>query len=259
MFGGAVASLIYINSDVTILGIMKGDLEVGYYSVSAKIYTLVKQVMNAAMVVLLPRVSNEVVNGSKEHLNRRFQNVINLLLVFIGPACVGLFILSSNIVSLFSGSDYLPAASSLKILAISLPFATLACFYINVVMVPYRMEKKVLFATGLSAIINIVLNIMLIPYWGQNATAFTTLLAEMLMLSCGIYFTRNEISINVRKGLVSMIIEMIGTVIICIACIHFTTVNLLQILSAVILSCIFCGVIVLVLFKEECKAMFKAR
>jgi O-antigen/teichoic acid export membrane protein len=121
------------------------------------------------------------------------------------------------------------------------------------------MEKKVLFATGLSAIINIVPNIMLIPYWGQNATAFTTLLAEMLMLSCGIYFTRNEISINVRKGLVSMIIEMIGTVIICIACIHFTTVNLLQILSAVILSCIFCGVIVLVLFKEECKAMFKAR
>lgn len=46
------------------------------------------------------------------------------------------------IVLLFSGIEYVQAASSLAILAIALIPAMIANFYINIVMIPLKLEKR---------------------------------------------------------------------------------------------------------------------
>lgn len=257
LFGSAVASLIYINSDVTILGILKDDTEVGYYSVSAKIYGLVKQIINAALMVFLPRISKEVGSVSRKQIETRFSKLINILLIFIAPACAGLFMLSKNIVLLFSGMDYISAYSSLRLLAFSLPFASLACFYINIVMIPYKMEKKVLIATSVSAVLNIVLNIIFIPMWGQDAAAGTTLLAEVVMLVSGIIFTRKIISIKIYKGLLCAFIETVGTGLLCYLCLNIIDGVVLQIIVSIAFAAVFCGVVAVAMFSKDLKGLLK--
>ena len=57
MFANTIASTIYINSDITILGIFKDDHYVGIYTAASRIYTIVKGIINAAIMVVIPRIS----------------------------------------------------------------------------------------------------------------------------------------------------------------------------------------------------------
>ena len=65
LFFNTLAITIYVNSDITILGILKGDYYVGIYSVSVKIYTILKQIVNALLVSSLPRLSYYVATDRK--------------------------------------------------------------------------------------------------------------------------------------------------------------------------------------------------
>ncbi len=256
LFGTSIASLIYINSDVTILGILKNDSEVGLYSVSAKIYTLVKNLMNSMLIVAIPRISNEIEKDDRNQINSHLSDILSNLILLIIPACIGLFMLSHNIISLLSGVEYLEATSSLQILSISLIFASLACFFINVVMIPYRMESNVLFATIISAIINIIFNIILIPKWGQDAAALTTLASEIIMTVLGIYYTRHVCVFKLSKPILVDIINGLAVFTVCKTMIHFVSNDFFAIVLSVLLSLILCFLILLIFYKDKIHNLF---
>lgn len=46
--------MIYVYSDTTMLGFMQTDYEVGIYSVSVKIYNIVKNLLSSVLVVAIP-------------------------------------------------------------------------------------------------------------------------------------------------------------------------------------------------------------
>ncbi len=239
MFSSAIATLIYINSDVTILGVLKDDIVVGLYSVSAKIYTLIKQLLNALLVFAIPRISNEIARKEFEVVDKHYNKIFSYLILILGPACTGLFVLSENIIELFCGAEYLQAANSLKILAIALVLATMACFFVNVVMIPNQMEKYVLRSTILSAMVNIALNLLLIPNWGQNAAALTTVIAEMIMLISGIYYTRKVLSLHFNNSILLSIISSIAVFIICLISRRSFENNILTIVVSIVCSGVF--------------------
>lgn len=255
LFGTSVATLIYINSDVTILGILRDEKEVGLYSVSAKIYSLVKGLINAMMVVAIPRISNEIKNGDNKSVNHHLGEILDDLLIVVGPACVGLMMLAENIVVLFSGASYAKAYTSLEILSVSLIFATIASYYINVVMIPYRMEKQVLIATITSACINIVLNIVLIPSYGQNAAALTTLISEMIMTVMGVIYSRKKINLKCTRSLITGIFGSVVTFIICYVVLRIVTGNFITIVLSVVLSVIACTITVYLIDKEKFESL----
>lgn len=243
MFGTSVASLIYINSDVTMLGILKDEAEVGLYSVSSKIYSLVKQLMNAMLVVAIPRISHEIGNSSKQEVQSHLRKIIDDLFVMIVPACVGLLFLSKDIILLFSGAEYESAYTSLMILSIALLFACTACFYINVVMIPYCMENKVLGVTIVSAVVNIVLNLFMIPYWGQNAAALTTLISEFIVLSAGIVYTRKIIPVKFSKSIIIGIVNGIAVAAVCMVVQHLNLGSFMTIILSMLFSIIGVGIV----------------
>lgn len=259
MFGSAIATLIYINSDVTILGILKNDTIVGYYSVSAKIYTLIKQLLNALLVVAMPRLSSEIAKLDFKMINKHYNQIFSYLVLILGPACTGLFMLSDNIILLFSGSEYLPAASSLRILSVSLLFATIACFYVNVIMIPNRMEKYVLRATVISAVTNIVLNFILIPFWGQNAAALTTVIAELLMFICGVYYTKKIAQLHFNKNILISFICSIGVVILCIISKMFLLNNTLIIVISLGVSILLWVICIMAFYRKEIMTFIRCK
>lgn len=249
LFGTAVASLVYINSDITMLGILKDEKTVGLYSVSARIYSLVKQVLNALLIVSIPRVSNEISSKSNE-LNSHLSKIFGFLILIIGASCVGLFMLSKDIIVLFSGINFISATSSLQILSISLLFATIACFYINVVLIPYRKEKEALIATIISGSLNIVLNFILIPLFGQNAAAFTTLLSEATMASLGFIYSKNIIKIQIKKYIFIGFVNCILTTIICYLVSKLKLSSLLNIMTCISFSLFACFIVLFISYRE---------
>lgn len=257
LFGSSIASTIYMSSDVTILGIIYGETIVGIYSISAKIYSLVKQVLNASMEVAIPRISYELRNEKKEYVNKNLSKILGNLLIIVLPVTIGLFMTSKNIIKLIFSNEFISAYSSLEILSFSLIFATLACFFINVVMVPFNMEKKVLITTIVSAITNIILNFALIPKFKENAAAFTTLLSEAIMVIMSCFYTKNIIKLNIKKDLVIGLLGSLITFVVCKIVLQIVSNSLFSIIYCIVGSVILYGFFIFIIDKQKIKMIIK--
>ncbi|SFL52764.1 Membrane protein involved in the export of O-antigen and teichoic acid [Lachnospiraceae bacterium KH1T2] len=253
LFSTSIASTIYVNSDITILGILKSEKEVGLYSVASKIYILVKTMLNALLVVSIPRVSSMIDKKSITVVSEYLSKIYGILLIIVFPACIGLAMLSKDIIQLFSGVEYIDATVSLMILSISLIFATSACFYINVILIPFRLDKLALGSTFVSAFINIVLNFALIPYGAQNAAAFTTLVSEFVMFVLGYLFTRKIIKLDVIK---TFLLGILNACITLLSCFFVKRMNLsmeFEIMLSMFVSILSFCVVMLIYYRDFVK------
>ena len=251
LFSASVAVMIYVYSDTTILGFLKSDYEVGLYSLSSKIYTIIKSVISAMLIVSIPRLSALYGNKEFDEYNHTLQKIIDSIGVLLLPCVVGLFILSDNIVQFVGGSDYLEAAPSLRLLSVALLFCLYGWIFNQCILLPSKNEKTISFATIISALINISLNFVLIPMWSENAAAVTTVIAEFLMLLICYCKGRNLNSSKVlNRNLFQIFIGCVGIGIICIFCKLFISNNIILVSVAIIGSVISYGMILLI-FKNE--------
>lgn len=216
LFCNSLAVTIYVNSDITLLGIMQDDKTVGVYSVAVKVYTVVKQLLNAFIMVTIPRLSLYTANKLWNEYNSLLDKVFKVCLTLILPAIVGLFMLSKSVVLIIAGPDYTNADASLKILSIALGFSVLSCFFTNSILLPNRKEKYFLKATLLAGIANLLLNFIAIPLLSLNGAALTTVFSELIVLGIAMYYSRGDYNFKNLKGVI--IPSLIGCVFIIITC-----------------------------------------
>lgn len=251
-FVNSIATTIYINSDTTILGILKDDYSVGLYSVAVKIYTIVKQVFNAVIATTIPRLAY-LRNNDVRGFERLTKTMISMATVFTIPAAVGIIILRKEIITLISGSSYLEAAPTLSILAVAIFFGVLANILANGVLICMGREKYVVKATIVSAIENATLNFIFIPIFSQNGAAVTTLLAEMTVFGMSLYYSRDVI-IRMVDGS-EFRNAILGSVLMLLVSCHLMNLlsecDLIIRIAAVIVVCSGVYTLVLLAFKDK--------
>mgnify|MGYP000228956487 CR=1 FL=1 len=173
LFFNTLAITIYVNSDITILGILKGDYYVGIYSVSVKIYTILKQIVNALLVSSLPRLSYYVATDRKDNYQDLLNKILRALLLVLMPMVAGIIMLSPDIVVLVSGKAFEQSYASLQILSVAIAFSLIAVFFFKRSFVDQnKKDRKILTATIISAIVNLSLNFILIPVCNEKRSSF---------------------------------------------------------------------------------------
>lgn len=198
LFCNNIVTTIYVNSDVTMIGMMLSDSAVGIYTISVKIYTLIKNIVSAIIIVTLPRLSS-IVNTSKKEYNELSNRILNLLLVVVLPILFGLITVSNNVILLLSSKEFISGSMTLKILCIALFFSTLASFFTTSVLLPNRRESGILVSTSISSIVNVILNLFFIPLFGINGAAITTMIAELIVAIIAGYLSLNYIKITINR------------------------------------------------------------
>ena len=212
IFTSNIAIMIYVNSDITMLGLMKGNSTVGIYSVSVKIYSIIKNMLGSILIVTIPRMSYFWGNKMKTEFERLIQKIYDVLIVLLLPIMVGLFTISHRIILLIFGESYLKAESSLQILSISLLFSIVGWIFSQCILIPAKKEKIILIATFISAFANISLNILLIGSWGEIATSITTLISELIMMIISIYYGKQICDVSIINN--NAISTIAGTCIV---------------------------------------------
>lgn len=180
-FATNLTVMIYVNSDTTILGAVSGNYAVGIYSVSVKVYTLVKSILASAIVVSIPRMSALWKNKDEVAFQSLGAEIYDIFLTLVIPAIIGIILLNKEIIMLIAGPDFLDANFSLIILSVALFFCLGAGFWSQGVMIPQNRENDVFKITAVSAIANIILNFILIPLFQERAAALTTVIAEAIV------------------------------------------------------------------------------
>lgn len=249
IFSTSLACTIYVNSDVTILGFLCSDYNVGLYSVSTKIYTVLKTVSTSTLMVAIPRLSYYITDNQDKY-NKQLRTILQTVVILIIPVTVGIIMLRRDVILLLADESYMEAEESLVILCITLPVCVLATFVGQCILMPFKKEKVIFNATIVSAAVNLILNFILIPFFAQNAAAFTTLIAEGTALVIQAYNAKKYVKLS---GLFMTVKNAaLGSVAIVVCCILMGTIQnfIVRIVASVSLSAI-AYFVILMLLKEE--------
>lgn len=112
LFVMVLAQTIYCNSDITILGIIKGNYEVGLYSTSVKIYSLVNSTIASIAWVVMPQMTKNFNEGNYNEINKLFRYAFNFVVILGLPCVVGINILCPEMIEIIAGKEYLGATGS---------------------------------------------------------------------------------------------------------------------------------------------------
>lgn len=179
---------LYTALDSTMLGFLQGDEAVGLYSAGIKINKICITIITSLGTVLIPRLSYYIELGRKQAFQDLVDKAYHFVFILSVPICIGLNVLSDEIINLFSGEEFAQAAVTMRILTLIvlvIPFSVLTN---NQIFVPMKQEKKILISTCLGAITNFCANMVLIPRYAENGAAIGTVIAEtMVMLVCFYY------------------------------------------------------------------------
>ncbi len=217
LFINSLATVIYVNSDITMIGIFYGDYEVGIYSFAAKIYNIIKYFINAVMMVVVPRLAYMRENDDEKY-REYVQNIINILIIFLLPITLGVFMLSRSLILIAGGEEYMPGNLSLKVLSFSLIFALLGSVCTNCILILNRLEKRCLISTFISASINVVMNLVLIPTVGIVGAGITTVIAEMVNMFIQGHYARKDVGISLKVKARNLLGIVSGSCFVMIVC-----------------------------------------
>ena len=183
MFVMLLSQNIFNQADITMLGLMRSDNEVGLYSASIKIYTIVNQVITSVLWVVLPRLSVYYTEQNREQLSALLRKILGFITVLGLPCATGVFLLSEEVITIVGGETYQAAAPALRILMLALLFSLYGGGFLgNMIMLPSKRERYFMIACCITAFVNVVTNGIFIPYFGIRAAAATTALSELLLL-----------------------------------------------------------------------------
>ena len=237
LLGINVAQTIYTNADTTMIGIFNADVNVGLYATAVNIYVGVKSVIYSIINVYSPRIAYENKSVNKQAVTNRRNQLHEMLLIFVLPACIGVFLLSKDIVLLFGGSQSYESYVPLRILSLALVFSAFAGYKSSAFLIVDDMEKSVLLAMCISALLNLVLNFWFIPNYMQNGAAITTLISEFAMWVMNSFSARKIIKkCPDCRFVISIICGLVGIVMSCMVCSVLVCNQMARMIMSIVLS-----------------------
>lgn len=213
-FSSSIASSIYSNIDTTMLGIMCSDYHVGIYSVAVKMYTMIKSVLTAITSVTMPRLTYYRSQNMEKEFNLLISKLFKTMITFLLPVVVGLNMVAEEVIVLFCGDGFDEAKTALSILSFAILFSIFATVTNGCVLIPSKQEKRVLTTTVSAAVVNFITNLVAVPIFKQNGAAFTTALAECVVLMISWHYAKRMVVLeNMKKTVLSGILGCVVMVL----------------------------------------------
>lgn len=182
-FALAAATKIYLNLDTVMLGFIKGDTEVGYYTAAIKIKTVLVAMVTSASAVLLPRTSSYVEKGNMAGLRYVITKTLHLAIILSSSAAAFFMIFADETIMILSGEAYMPAAMPMRIITPAVIFIALTDIMGLQLLVPLGSEKKVVASVVAGASMDLIVNLLLIPRYGASGAAIGTVAAEAMVFA----------------------------------------------------------------------------
>ena len=191
----SVATTIYTNLDTVMLGFMKSDVDVGYYSTAVKVKGLLVSFVTALSTVLLPRVSYYIEQGLKQEFIRVSQKALDFIVVMALPVSMYFILYAEESIYLLSGKNFAGSIAPMQIIMPTVFFIGLTNVIGMQILVPLGKEKLVFVSVAVGAIIDLIVNYVTIPVIASSGAALGTLIAEAVVLVVQLWVVRKQIRV----------------------------------------------------------------
>ena len=235
----SVIIILYYRIDVIMLSMMKGDDAVGIYSAAYRLCEPFSLIPYALMMSLFPLMSIYF-KESDERLMKVYRLAIKYIYITMLPIAVGVTCIADKVILPVYGAEFALSNIALQILIWSILFGSMNYIMLNLLVAIDRQTLNV-WAIGLGAVVNVILNSILIPTMGFIGAAITTVVTNALMCVVCFYFAYNYLQmIPAWKTAVGPVVACMVMALVLFYC---NNINLLLLipLAAVIYFVILLG------------------
>ena len=179
LFAATAVITIYTNFDVSMIGFISSEHEVGLYNAALKIKTAILSVPTAVTSVLIPGMAYNFQRKNIQELNRLTVNSLRVSMILALPLAAFVFIFSEDVLRFLCGNEFLSASVTLRVLMVCVIPLILTNLFGNQLLISLGNEKTYSQSVIVGLFINIVLNYFMIPIFGATGAAIATLTTEL--------------------------------------------------------------------------------
>ena len=250
LFLPQVATIMYLQVDKIMLKAMSDTSQVAFYDQAEKIVSIPLALITALGTVIMPKLATDFRNNHHEEIEKTIQIVIKFSLFDSLPMMFGFMSISKTFIPWFLGSEFLPVASAIVIIAPIIVLNSLANISGNQYFTATNQTRIMTISYMAAAIINIILNAILIPKWQYKGAAIATLLSAFISVIIQYSVMRKQISVK-KAFLTSTKYLLASLLMFCMCCILRTLgstwyITLMQIFIGVLMY-----IVILLLTKDE--------
>lgn len=246
-----IAIQVYTLMDRTMLGLVKGESEVGIYDNSQKIIRIILTLLTSLATVMMPYMSNMFANKDMEKFKISFKRAFSFTSFMSFPMTIGLISISRSFVPWFFGKQFVGLEYLMYVGSwMMIPIAWSSVLGTQV-MISMKKENLYTISVSIAAVINIVLNILLIPKLSSMGTTISSLAAECVGTIIQVYFLRDFIRISsLFKGIHRYIFGSLLMFVIIKGIDRFLNTNILSTFIEILIG-FFVYFIVMYIIKDE--------
>lgn len=253
LFIPILALSIFKYMDKIMLGMLGNKIELGYYENAEKVLNIPLSVVFSFGSVMLPRISNLIATDSGQ-LDRYMRLSIKYMVGLSIAMSFGMAGVAHVFAPVFWGELFTRSGIIIALLAISIPFSTLASIIRNQDLIPNGRDAYYSYSIIAGALINLIINYLLIPKYqaigvtiGTIVAEITVCVAEVILVSnrnAYIDYLKSSLIFLVPSLIMFILVRMIGNYL----GLHVYTL-IVQVLSGVLVFGIITAIL-MVVFKD---------
>lgn len=252
LFASSLAISVYTNLDMVMLGFIRGNQQVGLYTTSIKVESVLLTAVNAISTALLPRLSFYISQNRIKEFNQILKNSISIISLITFSVSSFFIIASYDCIYILGGKEFTSATFSMQLLMPILVISGFSNITGNQILIPKGDEIYFLYGVTAGALMDFILNLFLMKPLGCVGASISTLIAEMVQATIQIYFARKTLKNNIQffeilKALSAAILASL--MVICLTIDLTTAVFFNFIIKGIIYFATY--VILLYIFREK--------
>jgi O-antigen/teichoic acid export membrane protein len=191
---------VYFTIDLVILPYLVRSHAVGDYAAAIKILNLLATVPGLVMTAALPGMAS--LRHTREGLGELAARIAHWLAAFALPGCVGAIVFAPTIVKLCFGSQYDASVPLLRVLSIAAALTALSAL-LGTLLTSQAVWRIQLIQNSIAMTVNIGGNVLFAPRFGPIASAWLTVLTEIIVDTGSLIALRSRITL--KPAMVSVV------------------------------------------------------
>jgi len=252
LFSTSISISIYTLIDTLLLGFLADNRAVGLYTAAIKITKIGIPLIASLGTVLIPRITQSIVSKDDDLLQKLADLSFSFICFLAVPISFGLLLFAPEIITVFSGSQFIEAIPTMRISAPLVFLIGLGSIFGPQLLIPGGNEKSYFFATIIGMVTSVVLNLCLITIFRDKGAAIATVTGELIVTFTACYFVYKKMQLNFNWSLgLNALLASLIFIPICILLRDFIPVTSIRLVIAIITCASVYFLTQLFIFKES--------
>lgn len=189
LFLPSITIQIYTVLDKSMIGwFTEGYTENGYYEQSEKVIKIALTVVTALGTVMIPRISRLYKEGDHDRIVAYMYKSYRYVWMTAIPIMIGVIVVSDTFVPVFFGAGYEKCAVLMPIFSVLAVAIGLSNVTGMQYFVPIGKQNILTLTVVIGAVVNCILNLILIPFFGSVGASIASVIAELCVTVAGFVY-----------------------------------------------------------------------